>query len=415
DMDPVFGALDVVDDWTLANWQTVSASGGTLGAGLGATRTAWAPPLLATPTPAPFDFSLSTSPSSGFLPVHGESITMTVTAQRTFGPSHSVQYSCTGLPAGATCAFTPASGNPTSTANLTLATSSSTPAGNYVVSVQATDGTLTRTSGFTLTVGNPLLASDMEPLTGSGLEKDLSGHGNDGTITGTTIVSGKVGLARHFNTGDRITAPAISVPATDFTVAAWFRWTTNPSPYYSGIQGGGYSWELRVRADGRFAVVFYQSVGPDVLTEVVSPLAYNDGDWHHVAGVLRIGLAKIYVDGMLVAQDTTNSIASVRASTQTVVGQIASDFAGDIDEVFVFSRALSDAEIAALAPPPPADGPVLRYDMETVLSDGRMKDLSGHVNHGTITGTTDVAGKVGRARHFNAGDRIAASIGRAPV
>src|SRR2546426_2465410 len=54
-------------------------------------------------------------------------------------------------------------------------------------------------------------------------------------------------------------------------------------------------------------------------------------------------------------------------------------------------RSLSDAEIAALAPPPPADGPVLRYDMETVLSDGRMKDLSGHVNHGTITGTTRTA------------------------
>src|SRR2546422_9718287 len=30
-----------------------------------------------------------------------------------------------------------------------------------------------------------------------------------------------------------------------------------------------------------------------------------------------------------------------------------------------------------------------------------MKDLSGHGNDGTISGTTDVAGKVGRARQFN--------------
>src|SRR3989475_9628696 len=149
--------------------------------------------------------------------------------------------------------------------------------------------------------------------------------------------------------GDRIPAPAISVPATDFTVAAWFRWTTNPSPYYSGIQGGGFSWELRIRNNGRFAVVFYQSVGPDVVTEAVSPLAYNDGEWHHAAAVLRSGLVRVYADGVLVAQDTTNPIASVRASTQTIVGHVASDFAGDIDEVFVFSHALSDAEIAALA------------------------------------------------------------------
>src|SRR3989449_10584839 len=80
-----------------------------------------------------------------------------------------------------------------------------------------------------------------------------------------------------------------------------------------------------------------------------SPLAYNDGDWHHAAAVLRSGLVRLYVDGALVAQDTTNPITSVRASTQTVVGRIASDFAGDIDEVFVFSRALTDAEIGALA------------------------------------------------------------------
>src|SRR2546428_5977899 len=240
DMDRIFGALAVVDNWNLANWQTVSASGGTLGAGLGATRTAWAPPLLATPTPSPFDFSLSVSPSSGFIPVQGQSVSPTVTAQRTFGPSHSVQYSCTVIPAGATCTFTPPTGNPTSMTNLTLATSSSALAGTYVVNVQATDGTITRTSGFTLTVGDPLLAYDMETLTGSGLEKDLSGQGNDGTITGTTIVGGKVGLARHFGgSGDRITAPAISVPGTGLAVGAGLQVRSNRWPSYSGDQEGG--------------------------------------------------------------------------------------------------------------------------------------------------------------------------------
>src|SRR3989454_10958984 len=120
----------------------------------------------------------------------------------------------------------------------------------------------------------------METLSPDGRMKDLSGHVNHGTIVGTSSVLGKVGQAKHFDgTGDRITAPAISVPATDFTVAGWFRWTTNPSPYYSGIHGGGGSWELRVMADGRFGATFYQSIGPEVFTEIVSPLAYNDGAW----------------------------------------------------------------------------------------------------------------------------------------
>src|SRR3989449_7882746 len=239
--------------------------------------------------------------------------------------------------------------------------------------------------------------------------KDLSGHANHGTITGTMDVAGKIGRARHFNgIGDRITAAAISTPLTSITGATSYPWSSNPSPYYSGIDGGGFSWELRVMADGRFGATFYQSIGPDVLTEVVSPLAYNDGTWHHAAAVLRSGLVRLYVDGALVAQDTTNPITSVRTSTQSIVGRVASDFVGDIDEVVVFSRALSDAEIAGLAPPLPTSAPVLQYDMETLLLDGRMKDLSGHANHGTLSGTTAIAGKIGQARHFNAGDRITA-------
>src|SRR2546427_4008050 len=128
----------------------------------------------------------------------------------------------------------------------------------------------------------------------------------------------------------------------------------------------------------------------------------NDGEWHHAAAVLRNGLVRLYVDGVLVAQDSTNPISSVRPSTQTVTGHVASDFVGDIDEVLVYSRALTGAEIAAIAPPPPADRPVLRYDMQTLRLDGRMKDLSGHANHGTLSGTSSVLGKVGQAKHFDA-------------
>src|SRR2546428_2043204 len=132
----------------------------------------------------PFDFSLSSSPSSGFASYRVGAGSATVTALRTFGPTHTVQYSCLNLPSGTTCTFTPPSCNATCTANLVFATASSTPAGTYSVSLQATDGTITRTSGFTLMVGDPILAYDMETLTADGKMQDLSGHGNHGTSSG---------------------------------------------------------------------------------------------------------------------------------------------------------------------------------------------------------------------------------------
>src|SRR5438876_6800369 len=164
-------------------------------------------------------------------------------------------------------------------------------------------------------------------------------------------------------------------------------------------------------ADGRFGATFYQSIGPDVFTDIRSPLAYNDGMWHHAAAVLRNGLVEVYVDGILVAQDTTNPITSVRASTQAIVGRVASDFTGNIDEVRIFARALTTDEIAALAPHPPprTDGLTLSYDMETLTPTGRMKDLSGQGSHGTLIGTTDAPGTLGRARQFDQGNRITAS------
>src|SRR2546430_128742 len=57
---------------------------------------------------------------------------------------------------------------------------------------------------------------------------------------------------------------------------------------------------------------------------------------------------------------------------------------------------------------PPPSPLALAYDMETLTPDGRMQDRSGSGNHGTIAGTTDVSGKVGRARHLNGSDRLTA-------
>src|SRR5207249_8778711 len=261
--------------------------------------------------------------------------------------------SCTGLPAGATCTFTPPTGNPTSTSNLTLATSSSTPAGTYVVSVQATDGTITRTSGFTLTVGDPPLAYDMETLTGSGLMKDLSGHGNDGTITGTTDVVGKVGRARQFDGVDDNIAASVSVGG-QWTIALWVQWNDGPNTYEHPI-GLGTGHDATFWFSGTTVAFKTQDASGTTVVDRRLSSSITTGIWYHLAATFDGTTVKAYLDG--VEASAVHGPAPTIRSNNIKIGTsgyaVNNFFNGIIDEVLIYNRALSAAEIAALAPPPP--------------------------------------------------------------
>ena len=98
---------------------------------------------------ATFDFSLDVRPLSN--PVApGNSTTTTVTATATSGLTHDIEFSCTDLPSGASCAFTPSFCRPTCSTNLVLSTSASSPPGSHLVTVAASDGTINRTTTFRL-------------------------------------------------------------------------------------------------------------------------------------------------------------------------------------------------------------------------------------------------------------------------
>src|SRR5207253_1004052 len=98
-----------------------------------------------TPTPAP-DFSLTVSPSSVTVGRNGgNSAPYTVTINGSNGFNAPVTLTATGLPSGATPAFTP---NPTTTGSSTLRinVSASTSRGSYNFTINGTSGGLTRTT-----------------------------------------------------------------------------------------------------------------------------------------------------------------------------------------------------------------------------------------------------------------------------
>jgi PKD repeat protein len=105
------------------------------------------------------DFTLSDSPSSQSVTAGG-SAAYTVTVTPAAGFSGNVALSVTsGLPAGASATFNPASIATSGSSTMTVSTSASTPAGSYTLTITGDTGVFTRTTTTTLVVSAPTVPS----------------------------------------------------------------------------------------------------------------------------------------------------------------------------------------------------------------------------------------------------------------
>jgi hypothetical protein len=97
------------------------------------------------------DFALSATPASQTVTAgNGTSYTATVTPSG--GYAGTVTFSVSGLPAGATGTFTPASVTASGSSTLAVATTTAVAAGTYPLTITGSDGTLTHTASVSLVV-----------------------------------------------------------------------------------------------------------------------------------------------------------------------------------------------------------------------------------------------------------------------
>ena len=107
-------------------------------------------------TQSNFNFAIS---NSGALEVKkGSSVSNTITASLVSGTTQSILFSASGLPPASTSTYSSASGSPSCKNTLTIKTSSSTPEGNYNITITGTGGGITKTTNFYLTVKSSLVA-----------------------------------------------------------------------------------------------------------------------------------------------------------------------------------------------------------------------------------------------------------------
>ena len=188
---------------------------------------------------------------------------------------------------------------------------------------------------------------------------DASGKGHTGTITGATwTTTGRYGKALSF---DGTTSYVNLGNAADLQItgsmtwSAWIFATGNPADDGQIIaKSTGSGWQFKTSPDtGPHTFGIGVSSSSSSITQRYSTTVRALNTWYHVAGVYdaTARTLNIYVNGVLdngVLRGTVPA-SQFNAATNVNIGRRAAGyyFKGTIDEVRVYNRALSQAEIQA--------------------------------------------------------------------
>jgi subtilisin len=204
--------------------------------------------------------------------------------------------------------------------------------------------------------------------TGSTTAVDSSGNGRVATYSGTTLSQGG-GLRNDANSSasfdgidDAVTGPdALDFPGrAPFTVEAWIYPTAvNPGGWHMIVNkdgtdaGGRQGYELWLNREPndeiRVAVERFRDGTVDLVEKRFSEDAFPLNAWHHVATTYDGNFLALHVDGTKVAEypygwrDLKDTTFPLRIGSANGWGR----FVGRIDEVAVYSQALTEARLRA--------------------------------------------------------------------
>lgn len=187
---------------------------------------------------------------------------------------------------------------------------------------------------------------------------DASGNDNNATLLGDASVGKFLTLGQ--NATDRLSIPyTVMEGLGNFTISVWLRITT--------LHGGSliHTFFSAARSGQDNAVLLCYHPNNDQWEYQVAPsnLLFDDGaiegmDWHHLAFVRNGDMATLYVDKRHIAQQKITEAAINVDPGGVLLGQdqdsVGGSFdagqcwSGDVDNLRIYNRALSESEIQIL-------------------------------------------------------------------
>ena len=311
-----------------------------------------------TASPAAPDFSLSATPGSRSV-VQGSSTSYTATVSALNAFNGVTSFSVTGLPSGANGTFSPTSVTGSGSSTLNVTTSSTTPTGSYTVTMTGTSGSLSHSASVTLVVNaTPPVTGDLVAAFGFGegsgtTVSDASGNGNNGTILNATwTTAGRYGSALLFNGSNAWVTVADSASldlTTAMTIEAWVRPTAAMGTSWRSIilkeRPSGLSYSLYTNTTSGRPGPYINTGGADLNVRGTSSVPADA--WTHLAATYNGTMLQLYVNGTLVKSASFPGALVVSSGVLRIGGNSVWGewFKGYIDEVRIYKRALSAAEI----------------------------------------------------------------------
>jgi hypothetical protein len=216
---------------------------------------------------------------------------------------------------------------------------------------------------------------------------DASGNGNHGTLSGTVRRSTKrFGTAMEFNgSSSMITVnDSVSLDLTKgMTLQAWVYPTAKTLQTWHTViakeKSGGAPYGLYVTHDSTRAATIIEVAGTQKTLMPTGSLPI--GKWTHLAATYDGVTQRMFVNGTQVDSRPQAGFIDVSDGKLRIGGNLtwAEYFKGRLDEVRIYNRALSQAEILA-----DSQSPVVTLMLSTAADRSNPVPLAGDVVSGTI-------------------------------